>query len=128
MADQSILGKELGDKHVPDEAARAMSAFRSGIYEHKRYTFGAAGDFVLRDIVPDVVDGETPVKLFATMKRAHLALIRFDKDIIVRFNGSDKDPIQLFAFEGLTEEQVLEVTDIEIKTLNDNTTVWVRLS
>ena len=131
MADQTILGKSItGAKTLHDEALRAMAAFRSGIYQETKFVIASvSGPTDLSTLTPETVDGSTPAKLFSPedLKRAHLIIIRFDKNIIVRFN--DGDPIELFANEGgVIEESVLEVTKIEITTLLTDTTIRVRIS
>ena len=129
--DQTIKGKAIqGAKTLHDEALRAMAAMRSGIYRETQFLIaGISSKNDLSTLTPETVDGDTPAKLFGPkdLKRAHLVLIRFDKDIIVRYN--DGDPIELFFDEGgATEEFVLEVTKIEVTTLFTNTIVRVRLS
>lgn len=131
MADQTILGKSItGAKTLHDEALRAMAAFRSGIYQEMKFVIDSvSGPTDLSTLTPETVDGSTPAKLFSPedLKRAHLIIIRFDKNIIVRFN--DGDPIELFANEGgVIEESVLEVTKIEVTTLLTDTTIRVRIS
>ncbi len=131
MADQTILGKSItGAKTLHDEAMRAMAAFRSGIYQEAKFIIASiSGPTDLSTLTPETVDGSTPAKLFSPkdLKRAHLIIIRFNKDIIIRYDGGD--PIELFAVEGgVTEESVLEVTKIEVTTLFTTTTIRVRLS
>ena len=129
--DQAILGKAIqGAKTLHDQALQAMAAMRSSIYRETKFIIAnVSSKNDLSGITPETVDGNTPDKLFGPedLKRAHLVVIRFDKDIIVRYN--DGDPIELFAdVGGVTEEFVLEVTKIEVTTLFAATTIRVRLS
>ena len=119
MSDQTILGKKIeGAKTLHDEALRAMAAFRSGVYAEVRFTIAASENNDLSTLTPDTVDGSNPDNILtkeSEIERAHLVIIRFDKDIIVRFNNGD--PIEVFVADGgILQEEVLEVTKIEVKT------------
>ena len=132
MPDQTILGKRIeGSKTLHDEAMRALSVMRSGIYSETRYDFASTTPKTdLSTLTPETVDGDSPDKIFqkdSDIKRSHITIVRFDKDIIVRFN--DGDPIEGFVADGgFIQEEVLEVIKIEVTIPSNNTIVRVRLS
>lgn len=124
---QSINGKDVGSQTHSQQAILAQSAQRSGAYQEKVYTVASTTPGIkLSTTTPDAPnDGSN---LFSNFKNASQVVIRTDKDIDVRYNALTEDRIRVKVLEGgIIEENVLEVSEIFIDTLSDNTVVRVGL-
>ena len=124
-----ILGPDLSDAKITKEeqAQRAQGVQASGTYEHKKYSLGVNANVSLKTIAP-VAPNDVADRLFDVVKRSHRTLLRSDKNITVRFNSDDNDPIEILLLEGgVWEETHLEVTDIFI-TSTATTVLRVKIS
>ena len=124
-----ILGTDLSGAKITKEeqAQRSQGAQSSGTYEHKKYSLGNETDAALSTIAP-VAPNDVADRLFETVKRSHRTLIRTNKDITIRFNSVDNDPIEIILLEGgVWEETHLEVTEIFV-TSTATTVLRVKIS
>lgn len=124
-----ILGPDLSVAKITKEeqAQRSQGAQSSGTYEHKKYSLGVNANVSLKTIAP-VAPNDVADRLFDVVKRSHRTLLRSDKDITIRFNLDDNDPIEIILLEGgVWEETHLEVTDIFV-TSTATTVLRVKIS
>lgn len=124
-----IKGTDLSTSSITKEeqAQRAQGAQASGLYEHKKYSLGVNANVSLKGIAP-VAPNDVNDRLFGVVKRSHRTLIQTDKNITIRFNADDNDPIEILLLAGgIWEETHLEVTDIFI-TSTATTVLRVKLS
>ena len=124
-----IKGTDLSESKVTrtEQAKRSQGVQAAARLEHKKYSLGNETDTSLKDIAP-VAPNDVNSRLFERIKRAHRTLIRTDKDITIRFNSVDDDPIEILLLEGgVWEETHLEVTDIFV-TSTATTVLRVKIS
>ena len=124
-----IKGTDLSESKVTrtEQAKRSQGVQAAARLEHKKYSLGNETDTSLKDIAP-VSPNDVADRLFENIKRAHRTLIRTNKDITIRFNSVDNDPIEILLLEGgVWEETHLEVTDIFV-TSTATTVLRVKIS